>query len=358
MKLATFRVNTAIGQFDRFGLVLLDGSAADVVTSSRNGAGWIVDVNAAYAGFAADFGKLNPRARADAFCPADLNACVTIYGPSLDPLIEMSAWLEERWDAITAAMLKGPSNELIAHRLDQVVLRPPIRVPVLRDFAAFEDHLQVTFGKMGLKIPPEWYDRPIAFKGNPTSLVAHDEPVRWPQYTQKLDYELELAAVVGLTARDVDLSQAGKHILGYTLLNDFSARDTQRVEMAMSTGPYKGKDFAWGLGPWIVTPDEFGEVASKMMRVSVNGEVWAESTPGAMQWTFAEMISYTSQDETINVGDVFGSGTVNKGCGFEIDRWVRPGDVVEIEAEKIGVLRNQILPSKDRAVAWRRSSKP
>jgi 2-keto-4-pentenoate hydratase/2-oxohepta-3-ene-1,7-dioic acid hydratase in catechol pathway len=95
-----------------------------------------------------------------------------------------------------------------------------------------------------------------------------------------------------------------------------------------------------------------------MMRVSVNGEVWAESTPGAMQWTFAEMISYTSQDETVNVGDVFGSGTVNKGCGFEIDRWVRPGDVVEIEAEKIGVLRNQILPSKDRAVVWRRSSKP
>ena len=119
-------------------------------------------------------------------------------------------------------------------------------------------------------------------------------------------------------------SDAAKHILGYTLLNDFSARDTQRVEMAMSTGPYKGKDFAWGLGPWIVTPDEFGEVAGTKMRVLVNGEVWAESTPGAMQWSFPEMIAYTSQDETANVGDVFGSGTVNNGCGFEIDRWIRP----------------------------------
>ena len=146
--------------------------------------------------------------------------------------------------------------------------------------------LQVTFGKMGLKIPPEWYDRPIAFKGNATSLIGHDEPLRWPQYTQKLDYELELAAVVGLPARDVDVAEAANHILGYTLLNDFSARDTQRVEMAMSTGPYKGKDFAWGLGPWIVTPDEFGDVAGTQMRVLVNGDVWAQSTPGAMQWSF------------------------------------------------------------------------
>jgi 2-keto-4-pentenoate hydratase/2-oxohepta-3-ene-1,7-dioic acid hydratase in catechol pathway len=156
-------------------------------------------------------------------------------------------------------------------------------------------------------------------------------------------------------ARDVDVGEAARHILGYTLLNDFSARDTQRVEMAMSTGPYKGKDFAWGLGPWIVTPDEFGDVAGTPMRVLVNGEVWAQSTPGAMQWTFPEMISYTSQDETANVGDVFGSGTVNSGCGFEIDRWIRPGDVVEIEAATIGVLRNRIEPPRGRSVEWRRN---
>ena len=123
----------------------------------------------------------------------------------------------------------------------------------------------------------------------------------------------------------------------------------------MSTGPYKGKDFAWGFGPWIVTPDEFGDVAGARMRVLVNGKIWSESTPGAMQWTFPEMISYTSQDETMNVGDVFGSGTVNSGCGFEIDRWIRPGDIVEIEAASIGVLRNRIEPPRDRSVKWRRS---
>jgi 2-keto-4-pentenoate hydratase/2-oxohepta-3-ene-1,7-dioic acid hydratase in catechol pathway len=121
------------------------------------------------------------------------------------------------------------------------------------------------------------------------------------------------------------------------------------------TGPYKGKDFAWGLGPWIVTPDEFGDVAGTPTRVLVNGEVWAQSTPGAMQWTFPEMISYTSQDETANVGDVFGSGTVNSGCGFEIGRWIRPGDVVEIEAATIGVLRNRIEPPRGRSVEWRRN---
>jgi 2-keto-4-pentenoate hydratase/2-oxohepta-3-ene-1,7-dioic acid hydratase in catechol pathway len=106
-----------------------------------------------------------------------------------------------------------------------------MRVPVLRDFAAFEDHLQVTFGKMGLKIPREWYERPIAFKGNATSFIGHDEPLKWPQYTQKLDYELELAAVLGLPARDVDVGEAAKHILGYTLLNDFSARDARRQDV-------------------------------------------------------------------------------------------------------------------------------
>jgi 2-keto-4-pentenoate hydratase/2-oxohepta-3-ene-1,7-dioic acid hydratase in catechol pathway len=353
MKLATFRINTPIGPIERFGLVRLEGGLADTVLSARAGAGWIIDANAAYKSFLVNGGTTNADTRADLFCPGDLNRCVEIYGPRLDPLLEMAEWLDQQWETISRAHAANPVEQKIVYCLSEVKLRPPIRVPVLRDFAAFEDHLQVTFGKMGLKIPPEWYDRPIAFKGNSTSLIGHDEPLRWPQYTQKLDYELELAAVIGLPARDIDVDEAPSHILGYTLLNDFSARDTQRVEMAMSTGPYKGKDFAWGLGPWIVTPDEFGEVSGTKMRVLVNDEVWAESTPGAMQWSFPEMIAYTSQDETTNVGDVFGSGTVNNGCGFEIDRWIKPGDIVEIEAAKIGILRNRIEPPLRKPVRWR-----
>lgn len=351
MKLATFRIQTPLGLFDRFGLVRLDGS--DAINAARNGAGWVIDANVAFAAFARDEGRPNPTARANALVPADLASCVELHGPSLDPLIELRAWLDRRWDAIVNADLSGPRSEVIAHRLGEVALQPPIKVPVLRDFAAFEDHLHVTFGKMGLKIPAEWYEYPTAFKANATALFGHDTPIRWPRYTKKLDYEIELAAVIGTSVRDVGVDQAADYILGYTILNDYSARDTQRGEMAMSTGPFKGKDFAWGLGPWIVTPDEFGDVASTKMRVRVNGEVWAESTPGAMHWTFPEIISYTSQDETLNIGDVFGSGTINNGCGFEIDRWLSQGDVVEIEAAKIGVLRNSIAAARDQDVIWR-----
>ncbi|PWK59431.1 fumarylacetoacetate hydrolase family protein [Aminobacter sp. AP02] len=353
MKIATFRINGPLGPIDRFGIVRTDAANSDPIAAARDGKGWVVDVNAAYAAFSAARGKPSPSLRADAFAPADLHTAALLYGPSLDPVREIEDWLAAEWDGIAAARLRGPKGEVLAHRLADVKLMPPIKVPVLRDFAAFEDHLLSTFGKMGLKLPPEWYERPFAFKANPTSIIGHDHDVQWPEYTKKLDFELEIAAVVGLSARNVDAVEAGKHILGYTLLNDFSARDTQRGEMANNTGPFKGKDFAWGLGPWIVTPDEMPDVLNTPMRVLINGEVWAESTPGEMQWSFEEMISYTSQDETVNVGDVIGSGTVNHGCGFELERWISTGDVVELEAAGLGVLRNRITPPRSQKVNWR-----
>ncbi len=355
MKLATFRIQTPVGPFERFGIVSLDGGPEDHALSARQSRGWIIDVNFACAAKCAGTGAGDPNRRADALCPADLRDYAELHGPALDPLEEVVQWFEEKTATADPADLLGPRAERLAYRLDEVELRPPVtRVPVLRDFAAFEDHLRTTFGKMGLEIPPEWYTQPTAFKGNSTTLVGHDEEVRWPRYTRKLDYELELAAVIGAPGQDIGVDAAPGHILGYTLLNDFSARDTQKGEMAMSTGPYKGKDFAWGLGPWIVTPDELGDVSGLAMKVVVNGEVWASSSPGAMQWTFPEIISYTSQDEPLNIGDVFGSGTVNQGCGFEIDRWIAPGDVVELEAAGIGTLRNRIGAAAGPEIRWRR----
>ena len=353
MKLATFRLETPIGPVDRFGVVLCDPADNDPIAASRSGRGYVLDVNAAYAALAAAEGRPSPAMRADAFLPADLQICAQLYGPSLDPVREVLQWADGRIGEITSASYRGVRGEALAYRLDEVKLRAPIKVPVLRDFAAFEDHLLATFGRMGLTLPPEWYERPFAFKANSTSIIGHDEDVQWPEYTRKLDFELEIAAVVGRDARNVDASDAGAHILGYTLLNDFSARDTQRGEMANNTGPYKGKDFAWGLGPWIVTPDEMADIRNTPMRVLVNGEVWAESTPGPMQWSFEEMLSFTSQDETVNVGDVLGSGTVNNGCGFELDRWISAGDVVELEAAGLGVLRNRITPPRDEPTSWR-----
>lgn len=352
MKLCTFRVAAPSGAVDRFGVVegaeREPGSAGCVDIR-------LIDVNGAYAAMASDQGWATASERANAFCPPDLTRYASVHGTSLEVLHETLDWVASRGGASANAEFAGPRGEKVRYRIDEVRLLPPVtHVPVLRDFAAFEDHLKVTFGKMGLSIPAAWYERPFCFKGNSTSLYGHDHDVPWPAYAEKLDYELELAAVIGRPVRDVDHEEAAKSILGYTLLNDFSARDVQRGEMQNSTGPYKGKDFAWGLGPWIVTPDELGDPAAVKMKVSVNGEVWAESTPGPMQWTFPEIVSYTSQCETLNVGDVFGSGTVNNGCGFEIDRWIEPGDVVELWAEGVGTLRHRVGAPDGPRVAWRR----
>ena len=349
MKLAMFRVETPLGPVARFGVVTLEGGPADIIDAARRGAGTITDVNAAFAGLQAERGHGSPNLRADALCPADLQAFVELHELDRGPIDEALDWAARNPDA------PGPRGERVRWSLGEVALLPPItRVPVLRDFAAFEDHLEKTFSKMGIAIPPAWYERPTAFKGNPTTLFAHDTEVPWPRYTEKLDYELEIAAVIGRPGQDIPREAAGEHILGYTFLNDFSARDAQRGEMQCSTGPYKGKDFAWGLGPWIVTPDEFGDPSTLKMAVRVDGEVWAESTPGPMQWRFDEAVSYTSQDERLTVGEVLGSGTVNNGCGFEIDRWIRPGALVELEADRIGVLRHRIGHPAGAPIGWRR----
>jgi 2-keto-4-pentenoate hydratase/2-oxohepta-3-ene-1,7-dioic acid hydratase in catechol pathway len=351
MKLAMFQVDTPFGPAARFGVVELDGGPADTIASSRRGAGRIIDVNAAFAGREAERGYAEPSLRADAFCPADLQAYAILHDTDLSLVEEALDWARHNADA------PGPRGEQVTRALGSVRLLPPIsRVPVLRDFAAFEDHLERTFSKMGISIPPAWYERPTAFKGNPTTMFGHDSVVPWPRYTSRLDYELEIAAVIGRPGKDIPRTSAAGHILGYTLLNDFSARDAQRGEMQCSTGPYKGKDFAWGLGPWIVTPDEFGDPSTLRMAVRVDGEVWAESTPGPMQWTFEDAVSYTSQDERLTVGEVLGSGTVNGGCGFEIDRWIRPGATVELEADRIGVLRHRVAQPAGEPVAWRRSA--
>lgn len=348
MKLATFQVTTALGPVDRLGIVVL-----------KAGSGWIIDVNLATTYTAAHRGHHSPYAWSRAMIPSDLAEYCEIYGIDLKPLREIERNFIDLCSHEKAATLRGPRGERILWALTEVRLRPPMpRVRVLRDFAAFEDHLHSTFSRMGLKIPPVWYEQPTAFKGNPSSMVGPEDEVIWPRYTDKLDYELEIAAVIGRSGRNISYREANDHILGYTLLNDFSARDTQRGEMAISTGPFKGKDFAWGLGPWIVTLDEIGDVSSLKMSVKINGEVWAESTPGEMQWSFTEVIAYTSQDETLNIGDVIGSGTVNRGCGFEIDRWIKPGDTVELIADRIGSLRNKIsTKSAEPLVQWRREKR-
>jgi 2-keto-4-pentenoate hydratase/2-oxohepta-3-ene-1,7-dioic acid hydratase in catechol pathway len=222
-------------------------------------------------------------------------------------------------------------------------LLAPLTPRTLRDFLAFEGHLKNAYRNLGRDIPPEWYELPVYYKGLPETVVGPDTVVPWPAYTDKLDHELELAAIIGVTCRDVTREDAAGVIFGFTIWNDLSARDIQRREVAVGMGPGKAKDWdgANVLGPCIVTPDEF-DASDARMRVRVNGELWGEDTSANMHHSFADMIAYASQSLTLRPGEVFGSGTAAGGSGLELDRWLAEGDVVELEVEGIGVLRNTI----------------
>ncbi|MGH9897002.1 MAG: fumarylacetoacetate hydrolase family protein, partial [bacterium] len=185
---------------------------------------------------------------------------------------------------------------------------------------------------------------PVYYKGNHRTIIGPDEDLSWPLNTTKLDYELELACIVGRKGKDVSEQAAQDYIAGYTIMNDFSARDVQFQEMACRLGPAKGKDFATALGPCLLTPDEIPDLGAMTMIARVNGEEWSRGAFGSIHWSFAQMIAHVSRGEAVYPGDVFGSGTVGGGCGLELDRYLQPGDVVELEIQPIGILRNTIGP--------------
>jgi 2-keto-4-pentenoate hydratase/2-oxohepta-3-ene-1,7-dioic acid hydratase in catechol pathway len=230
-------------------------------------------------------------------------------------------------------------------RVDGAVLRAPLRPRSMRDFLAFEGHLRNAFRNLGREIPPEWYEVPAYYKGLPDTVIGPDEQIPWPSYTEQLDHELELAAVIGRQGRDIPPERALDHVFGYTLWNDLSARDTQRRELPVGMGPAKAKDWDGSnvLGPCIVTPDEL-DVGDLRLTVRVNGEEWGSDTTAHMHHSFAAMIAYAAKDLTLRPGEVLGSGTAATGSGLELDRWLAPGDVIELEGEGIGILRNTVGP--------------
>ena len=222
-------------------------------------------------------------------------------------------------------------------------LLAPLRPRSLRDFLAFEGHLKGALGRLGRPIPDEWYEVPAYYKGLPDTVIGPDEEIPWPAWTERLDHELELAAVIGSRCRDVPVGEAGDCIFGYTIWNDVSARDVQARELPIGMGPGKAKDWDGSnvLGPCLVTADEL-DAADLRMRVSVNGELWGEDTTASMHWGFGDMIAYVSRSQTLHPGELLGSGTATGGSGLELDRRLEPGDLVELEVEGIGVLRNRI----------------
>ena len=230
-----------------------------------------------------------------------------------------------------------------AQPLSAVKLRAPLPNPrAIKDFFAFEDHAKAGAARRNEPMQPAWYDQPVYYKGNPREIYGPDEVVPWPAYTRKLDFELEIACVIGKKGRDLSIEQAQSHLFGYMVFNDWSARDIQKNEMLCRMGPAKAKDFANGFGPYLLTADELPDPNGLRMRAIVNGEVWSEGNSSGRWWSFATMLSHVSQGETVLPGDILGSGTYHKGCGLDMDRWLAPGDTLECEVEKLGTLRQVV----------------
>lgn len=259
--------------------------------------------------------------------------------------------------AITAAG-ETPGAVLESVPLDQIRLLAPLdRPPSVRDFFAFEDHVKNSQAGQGLEVDPGWYERPLFYFSNPACIFGPDDEILVPRGCRALDYELEVAAVIGVEAADLDPDDPATMdvIAGFTILNDWSARDIQSREMTQNLGPGKGKDFATSLGPVVVTRDQFGGLAEgkpkATMTARVNGE---EKSRGALEniyFTWMQILAYASANTRLVPGDVIGSGTCGTGCLLEwrmtghrdTHKWLRPGDVVELDVEHIGVLRNSII---------------
>jgi 2-keto-4-pentenoate hydratase/2-oxohepta-3-ene-1,7-dioic acid hydratase in catechol pathway len=270
------------------------------------------------------------------------------------PFRDMQSFIEAGDTALSEARhaldLAGDDARL---PLAEVTLHPPLDPPAqMRDCLVFEEHLRNAFaqaarltGEAPSPIPDVWYEQPIYYKANRFSVVGHEHDVEWPAWSQLMDYELEVACVIGRGGRDIATGDALGHVFGYTIFNDASARDAQFKEMAGRLGPAKGKDFDTGnvLGPWIVTADELGDPQDLAMVARVNGEEWSRGSTADMHHSFADIVAFVSRAETLRPGEVIGSGTVGTGCGLELGRYLSDGDVVELEVERIGVLRNRFV---------------
>ena len=225
-------------------------------------------------------------------------------------------------------------------------LCPFDRMASLKDFLAFEDHVKRGAQRRGAEVPAYWYEAPVYYKGNHRALLGPEDECRWPAYTDRLDFELELAMVVGKRGRDIPRASADDLIFGFTVFNDFSARDIQAKEISAWLGPAKGKDFANAFGPCVVTADEVGTEPDLQMICRVNGEEWGRARSSDMKWSWAEMIAHVSMAEDVYPGDVFGSGTPGGCCGLDQGRELSPDDEIELEIEKIGTLRNTLAPKR------------
>lgn len=241
--------------------------------------------------------------------------------------------------------------------LKDLRLKAPIPIPrSFRDFYAFEQHVKTARENRGLEMIPEWYEIPVFYFSNHLAIKGPGEEIVKPEECDWLDYELEVACIIGKKGSNILAADAEEYIFGYCILNDWSARDLQRKEMKVGLGPAKGKDFSTSIGPWIVTKDElealkFEKGFDISMKARVNGAQLSEGNLKAIYYSFGEMIERASQGVTLYPGEIIGSGTVGTGCilelGQEVHPWLKPGDIVELEVEHLGVLKNTVIDGKE-----------
>lgn len=289
-------------------------------------------------------------------------------GEHASELADMLALIEGGDNALdkAAEAVKGATADAVFAR-SAVTLKAPIHPPPqMRDCSSFELHLRQCYAAAramrarakGVEViedtgPTDAEQRildifarqPIYYKANRFSVIGSEETVIWPSYSRTMDFELEYGCYLKKAAKDVPVDKARDYIFGYTIYNDFSARDAQASEMIGQLGPAKGKDFDTGnaMGPCIVTADEMPDPYALTMIARVNGEEWGLGHSSAMHWKFEDLIAFISRSETLYPGEFLGSGTVGNGCGLEAQRFLKSGDEVELEVEGIGVLRNRIL---------------
>jgi 2-keto-4-pentenoate hydratase/2-oxohepta-3-ene-1,7-dioic acid hydratase in catechol pathway len=301
-------------------------------------------------------------------CVVDLTTAAHRDRKSATAFRSMQALIEAGPAALdvahSLAATRGTEEEF-ARPLARVKLRAPLPCPPqMRDFSVFPAHIKdapvgmrriiarMKGDEAGAKaltadpdVPAVYREKPIYYITNRFSVVGPDVDVVWPSYSKLMDYELEFGIVLGKGGTDISKTSAKDHIFGYTIFNDFSARDAQLAEMAGMLGPAKGKSFDAGnaMGPYLVTADEVKNPYGLKATAKINGETWSDSHTGDMLHSFEDMIAYVSRSETLHAGEFFGSGTVGGGCGLELDRFLKHGDVVELSFDGLGTLRNRVL---------------
>jgi 2-keto-4-pentenoate hydratase/2-oxohepta-3-ene-1,7-dioic acid hydratase in catechol pathway len=276
---------------------------------------------------------------------------------ALDPGITLASLLGDDGERLAGAGDRATRTPADVVRLDGATLLAPIpRPPSVRDFYAFEQHVKTARQRRGLEMDPDWYELPVFYFSNPAAIIGPHDEVPMAPGTAQMDFELEVACVVGRPGRDLSPGEAGRHIAGFCVMNDWSARDVQRREMKLSMGPVKGKDFATTLGPVLTTPDELepfrsGKAFDLRMTATVNGREYSRASLAEIYWSFEEMLAYASRGTELVPGDVIGSGTCGTGCILELSLvhggdehpWLQPGDEVSLHVEQLGRIANRVV---------------